>query len=122
MNFFCIKNKNNNVIGYGNLDKFVTEQYLQQQIGFDDKNYEIIELVEHQVTQIKSKTAIEIVAIIKDTLKHQQMLVHNRLEKDKTPIRIGYQASLINLIKDLMERDELLKTELAELLKNDSHF
>ncbi len=71
---------------------------------------------------IMQKTVEEIIKIIKDVLLHQQLLVHNRLEKDKTPIRLGYQACLLSLIKELMSKDDLLKKELEELLENDSRF
>ena len=68
------------------------------------------------------ESALEIANIIKESLRHQQMLAHSKNKRELTPIKLGYQASIINLIKDLMSRSELLKHELAELLENDSRF
>jgi hypothetical protein len=123
MKYYCIRNKCNNTLGYGNVDKTITEDYREQFFLKGEEHFEIIELDSNQVQAgVIVKTAEEVVKIIKDVFSHQQMLVHNKLEKDKTPIRMGYQASLINLIEELISKDELLKKELSELLENDSRF
>lgn len=44
MKYYVILNKYNNVIGYGNVNKEVTEAYLEQQLN-NEKHFEIVEVI-----------------------------------------------------------------------------
>ena len=55
MKYFCIKNKHNNVIGYGNKDKYVTENYKKQ---FNpEERFEIIELEDGDSRPLDAKVS-----------------------------------------------------------------
>ena len=79
------------------------------------RNFKLIDIKDGQFGTVAiQKTEKEIIKIIKDVLSHQQLLVHNRLEINKTP--------LLSLIKELMSKDKALEMALKELLENDSRY
>ena len=52
MKYYCIKNKHNNVIGYGNIKKEVTEDYKKQ--FNNEERFEIIELEDSESRPVEN--------------------------------------------------------------------